>query len=184
MRFLICLLLALSLCGCAQAPDPPDLTQRYPSTYLLTGEMGGVSCALSVEMHASGRGDISFQAPDALAGVSFRVHNLPDTDPEADALQYAERGITVLVGSLEIPLSEGAYPATIYGLIKAFSTTNDQLTEVTRQGAHTLLTYTHPNGYLTFTVASDGTPTHLYIDLYGAVSDLSIQTVTYKENPT
>ena len=98
------------------------------------------------------------------------------------ALQYADRGLTVRVGEMEIPLTEGAHPATIYGVITAFSTTNDLLTEVVREKGNTLLTYAYPDGYLIFTVTADGTPTHLYIDLYGAICDLTIQSITYKEN--
>lgn len=182
MRFFLCLLLLLSLCSCAQTSDAPLLTQEYPCTYLLTGEMGGVVCSFSLAMQAEGRGTLSFQSPTELAGVQFIVHSLPEADPENDMLQYAERGLTVRVGEMEIPLSEGAYPATIYGVIKAFSTTNDVLTDVARQNDDTLLTYTYPDGYLTFTVTADGTPSHLYIDLYGAVCDLTIQSITYKEN--
>lgn len=182
MRFLIYFLLILSLCGCTQSPDPPQLTQAYPCTYTLSGEMGGVTCTLTLSMQAAGQGRIVFHAPTELAGVQLIVHNLPDTDPEADALQYAERGLTVRIGEMEIPLSEGAYPATIYGVIKAFSTTNDQIAEVTRQGDASLLTYTDPNGYVTFTINKDGAPTHLYIDLYGAVCDLAIHTSASEEN--
>ena len=182
MRFLICFLLVLSLCGCAQIYDLPQLTQSYPCTYMLSGEMGGVTCSLSLSMQAAGQGTLVFHAPAELAGVQLIVHNLPDTDPEADALQYAERGLTIRVGEMEIPLSESAYPATIYGVIKAFSTTNDQITEITRQGDASLLTYTDPNGYVTFTINKDGIPTHLYIDLYGAVCDLAIHTSASEEN--
>lgn len=182
MRFLICLLLILSLCGCAQVTDTPDLMPRYPCTYSLAGSMGNVPCAFSVKMEASERGTITFTAPAELAGVQFIVHSLPNNLPESDTLQYAERGVTVRFGEMEIPLSEGAYPATIFGVVKAFSTTKEQLSEIKKQGDNSVLTYTDPSGYISFTVLGDGTPSHLYIDLYGAICDLTIETVTYEEN--
>jgi hypothetical protein len=144
--------------------------------------MGGIACSFSLEMNAVGKGTLSFHAPEDLAGVQFLVHSLPEIDAENDALQYAERGLTVRIGALEIPLSEGAYPSTIYGVIKAFSTTNDKLSDVSKQDNSTRMTFTYPDGYLTFTVTADGTPTHVYIDLYGTVCDLTIENITYKEN--
>ena len=133
-------------------------------------------------MDGAGRGTLSFFAPADLAGVQFMVHHLPNASPEDSDLQYARRGVTVTLGDLEIPLSEGTSPAGIYAVVQALSLSADLLTAVETIEETSVLTYTYPDGYVTLTTDATGVPMCLQIDLYGTVSTLYIDNIKQENN--
>ncbi len=183
-RVRLILLLAVIACffvSCSQyeVPQEPLFYEGKAFSFSACGKVGDSDCAFVCHRDQNGATELVFSAPNAMAQMRFCVYSLPNETVDATA----PHGAVVYYDGMEIPLSEGAVPGSVFAIVKAFSLRQAEMTACRlADGGQTQVSFSCEDGVADLQLANgSGYPTALRAQLYGVVIDFAISDFVLSE---